>query len=88
MRATLSILFVVVTLALVEGLSGAQQPERIARIGWVAFNGSRPPRDFMTGLRERATLTDSLSSLNTARRRTATNDSLKSLLNRFASSLK
>src|SRR5262249_9095194 len=31
---------------------GAQQPKKIPRIGWIAFDGSAPPRDFMTGLRE------------------------------------
>ena len=30
----------------------AQQPKKIPTIGWIAFDGSRPNRDFMTGLRE------------------------------------
>jgi putative ABC transport system substrate-binding protein len=30
----------------------AQEPKKIPRIGWIAFGGSAPPRDFMTGLRE------------------------------------
>jgi putative ABC transport system substrate-binding protein len=33
--------------------AGAQQPKKIPTIGWIAFSGSRPNRDFMTGLRER-----------------------------------
>src|SRR5262245_66016381 len=39
-------------LALVEGPAGAQQSKKIPRIGWIAFDGSRPNRDFMTPLRE------------------------------------
>jgi putative tryptophan/tyrosine transport system substrate-binding protein len=39
--------------ALTVGFAGAQQPKKVHRIGWIAFDGSRPPRDFMTGLRER-----------------------------------
>src|SRR5262249_39881823 len=53
MRATQSILLIVVMLALIEGPAGAQQSKKIPRIGWIAFNGSRPPRDFIAGLRER-----------------------------------
>ena len=30
----------------------AQQPKKIPTIGWIAFDGSKPPRGFMTGLRE------------------------------------
>lgn len=33
--------------------AAAQQPKRIPQIGLIAFYGSRPARDFMTGLRER-----------------------------------
>src|SRR5215475_8180316 len=53
MRATQSILLIVVMLALIEGPAGAQQSKKIPRIGWIGFNGSRPPRDFKAGLRER-----------------------------------
>src|SRR5215510_2993489 len=52
MRATQSILLIVVMLALVEGPAEAQQPKKIPRIGWIAFDGSRPNRDFITGLRD------------------------------------
>src|SRR5262245_60744379 len=52
MRATQSILLIVVMLALVEGPAGAQQSKKIPRIGWIAFDGSRPNRDFITGLRD------------------------------------
>src|SRR5215471_2818504 len=31
----------------------AQQPHRVYRVGWIAISGSKPPRDFITGLRER-----------------------------------
>jgi putative ABC transport system substrate-binding protein len=31
----------------------AQQPQRVHRIGWIAFDGSRPSRGIMTGLGER-----------------------------------
>jgi putative tryptophan/tyrosine transport system substrate-binding protein len=58
MRATLSILLIVVMLALVEGPGGAQQSKKIPRIGWIAFDGSTPPRGFMTGLRERGYIED------------------------------
>jgi ABC-type uncharacterized transport system substrate-binding protein len=53
MRATLSVLLVVAILALTGGFGRAQQPERLRRIAWIAFNDSKPPRDFMTALRER-----------------------------------
>src|SRR5215510_10047761 len=53
MRATQSILLIVVMLALVEGPAGAQQSKKIPRIAWIAFDGSRPPRDFIAGLRGR-----------------------------------
>src|SRR5215475_107759 len=52
MRATQSILLIVVMLALVEGPAGAQQSKKIPRIGWIAFSGSGPPRGFMIGLGE------------------------------------
>jgi putative ABC transport system substrate-binding protein len=38
---------------LTGGFAGAQQPKRVYRIGWIAFFGSRPPRDFTTELRQR-----------------------------------
>jgi ABC-type uncharacterized transport system substrate-binding protein len=53
MRATLSFLLVVGIVALVEYPARAQQPQKVHRIGWIALDGSRPSRDFMTGLRER-----------------------------------
>src|SRR5262249_57853251 len=53
MRATQSILLIVVMLALVEGPAGAQQSKKIPRIAWIAYDGSKPPRAFITGLRER-----------------------------------
>jgi len=31
----------------------AQQPKKVPRIAWIESNGSRPPRGFVTGLRER-----------------------------------
>jgi ABC-type uncharacterized transport system substrate-binding protein len=31
----------------------AQQAKKIPRLGWIEYDGSRPPRQFMTGLRER-----------------------------------
>ena len=31
----------------------AQPPHRVYRVGWIAISGSKPPRDFITGLRER-----------------------------------
>src|SRR4029077_10393891 len=43
---------IVTLLALTEGIVSAQQPQKIPRIGWIAFGGSRPPRAFMTRLRE------------------------------------
>jgi len=53
MRTTQSILLIVVMLALVEGPAGAQQSKKIPRIAWIAYDGSKPPRAFITGLRER-----------------------------------
>jgi putative tryptophan/tyrosine transport system substrate-binding protein len=55
MRATVFVLLMIALLALVEEAAGAQQPEKIPRIGWIAF-GSRPgagARAFREGLRER-----------------------------------
>ena len=45
--------FIITLLGLTGGFSGAQQPQKVHRIGWIALDGFRPPRDFMTGLRER-----------------------------------
>jgi ABC-type uncharacterized transport system substrate-binding protein len=42
-----------ILLALSFPARAQQQPKKIPRIGWIAFNGSRPPPAFMTGLRER-----------------------------------
>src|SRR6266513_2283212 len=53
MRLDLSIVLIVTLLALTEDIASPQQPQKVHRIGWISFNGSRPPRDFMTGLRER-----------------------------------
>ncbi|HEX9147105.1 MAG TPA: ABC transporter substrate-binding protein [Candidatus Binatia bacterium] len=48
------ILFFIITLpGLSGGFAWAQQPQKVHRIGWIALDGFRPPRDFMTGLRER-----------------------------------
>jgi putative ABC transport system substrate-binding protein len=53
MRSKLLLLLIVAVLSLAEGFARAQQPKKVPRIGWIAFDGSRPPADFMTGLRER-----------------------------------
>ena len=54
MRLDLSIVLIVSLLALTEEIAvPAQEPQKVHRIGWISFNGSGPPRDFMTGLRER-----------------------------------
>jgi putative ABC transport system substrate-binding protein len=53
MRSKLLLLLIVALLASAEGSAAAQQPKKVPRIGWIAFDGARPPGDFMTGLRER-----------------------------------
>jgi putative tryptophan/tyrosine transport system substrate-binding protein len=53
MRLNFSVVLIVTLLALSEDITSPQQPTKVHRIGWIAFNGSRPPPDFMTGLRER-----------------------------------
>jgi ABC-type uncharacterized transport system substrate-binding protein len=52
MRVTLSVLLIVTLLDLTVELASPQQSTRVHRIGWIAFDGSRPNRDFMTRLRE------------------------------------
>src|SRR5262245_19482069 len=48
------LLFVVAALMLpFVQLTQAQQPKKVPLVGWIAFYGSRPERDFMIGLRER-----------------------------------
>jgi putative tryptophan/tyrosine transport system substrate-binding protein len=44
---------IIALVGLTGDFAGAQQPKRVYRIGWVLVNSSRPPRAFMTGLRER-----------------------------------
>ena len=54
MSLNVSVVLIFTLLALTEDVaSPQQQPQKVHRIGWIAFNGSRPPRDFMIGLRER-----------------------------------
>jgi putative ABC transport system substrate-binding protein len=53
MRSKLLLLLIVALLILAQDSARAQQPKKVPRIGWIAFDGSRPPGDFMTGLRER-----------------------------------
>ena len=53
MRLNISVVLMVTLLALTEDVASPQQPQKVHRIGWIALDGSRPPRDFMTGLRER-----------------------------------
>ena len=53
MRLNTSVVLLVTLLAVTEDIASPQQPQKVHRIGWIALNGSRPPRDFMTGLRER-----------------------------------
>ncbi len=53
MRSKLLLLLIVALLSLAEGSARAQQPRKVPRIGWIAFDGTRPDRAFMTGLRER-----------------------------------
>jgi len=53
MRLNISVVFLVTLLALTEDAASPQQQQKVHRIGWIAFNGSWPPRDFMSGLRER-----------------------------------
>jgi putative ABC transport system substrate-binding protein len=52
MRLNISVVLLVTLLALTEDIVLPQQPQKIPRIGWIAFGGSRPPRAFMTRLRE------------------------------------
>jgi putative ABC transport system substrate-binding protein len=52
MRLNFSVVLIVTLLALTEDVASPQQPQRVHRIGWIAFDGSRPNRDFMTRLRE------------------------------------
>jgi putative tryptophan/tyrosine transport system substrate-binding protein len=53
MRGKILLLIVAaLTLSLVPAAQ-AQQPKKIPRLGWIEYDGSRPPRQFMTGLRER-----------------------------------
>src|ERR1043166_762128 len=37
----------------IASIAQAQQPKKIPRLGWIEYEGSRPPRGFITGLRER-----------------------------------
>jgi putative tryptophan/tyrosine transport system substrate-binding protein len=53
MRLHTSVVLLVTLLAVTEDIASPQQPQKVHRIGWIVFDGSRPPRDFMTGLRER-----------------------------------
>ena len=53
MRLNVLVVLIFTLLALTEDVASPQQPQKVHRIGWIAFNGSRPPRDFMIGLRER-----------------------------------
>src|SRR5262245_16996758 len=53
MRKRIFLFFLSALLPVAIHLAGAQQPQRISRIGWIAFYGSRSTRDFMTELRER-----------------------------------
>jgi putative tryptophan/tyrosine transport system substrate-binding protein len=53
MRGKILLLIVAaLTLSLVPAAQ-AQQAKKIPRLGWIEYDGSRPPRQFMTGLRER-----------------------------------
>jgi putative ABC transport system substrate-binding protein len=53
MRGKILLLIVAaLTLSLVPAAQ-AQQAKKIPRIGWIEYDGSRPPRQFITGLRER-----------------------------------
>jgi ABC-type uncharacterized transport system substrate-binding protein len=52
MRLNISIVLLVTFLALTEDIVLPQQPQKVHRIGWIAYDGSRPPRDFMTRLHE------------------------------------
>ena len=53
MRLNFSIVLTVTLLALTEGTVSPQQPQKIPRIGWIDYDGPRPPQGFMTGLGER-----------------------------------
>src|SRR5262249_57999708 len=53
LRAVHSVVYFLGVMFLIVSFSAeAQQPKKIPRIGWIAFDGSRPNRDFMTPLRE------------------------------------
>jgi putative ABC transport system substrate-binding protein len=52
LRKKITVLTLGAMLLAVSFPAEAQQPKKIPTIGWIAFDGSRPNRDFMTGLRE------------------------------------
>jgi ABC-type uncharacterized transport system substrate-binding protein len=53
MRLNVSVILIVTLLGLTEVVALPQQPQRVYRIGWIAFDGSKPPRAFIAALRER-----------------------------------
>ena len=53
MRLNISFVLIFAFLASTVGFAGAQQPKKVPRLGWIEYDGSRPPRPFVNGLRER-----------------------------------
>src|SRR5262245_19752491 len=65
---------------------GAQQPKKIPTIGWIAFDGSRPNRDFMTPLRELGYIEGQSVIVEYRSAQGREDDSLKSPTNWFVAS--